>query len=208
MTTSTSSSSPLAPNHHTAFPHFSGVVGLAAGLTMIAGRGRVARLAADLTAVEPSDHVVDIGCGPGVAAREAARRGATMTGVDPAPVMLRLARVLTRSGTSVTWVEGAAEAVSLAPASATVVWSISSVHHWQDLDVGLSEVRRLLSPGGRFLVIERHLAQPRSGRGGHGWTDQQAATFVERCEQVGFTDFRVQRHAGRRPIVAVQATAR
>jgi ubiquinone/menaquinone biosynthesis C-methylase UbiE len=174
---------------------------------MIAGRGAVARLAADLTAVDASDHVVDIGCGPGVAAREAARRGATVAGVDPAPVMLRLARVLTRSGLTVTWVEGAAEAIPLRAASATVVWSIATVHHWQDLDVGLAEVRRVLGPGGRFLVMERHLAQPKGGHGGHGWTDEQAAIFVERCEQADFADLRVDRHAGRRPMIAVQATA-
>ena len=58
---------------------------------MIPGRGAVGRFAADLTVGLAVDQVVDLGCGPGVAAREAARRGARVTGVDPAPVMLRLA---------------------------------------------------------------------------------------------------------------------
>ena len=30
----------------------------------------------------PKDHAVDVGCGPGAAARQAARRGAQVTGVD------------------------------------------------------------------------------------------------------------------------------
>ena len=33
------------PNHHADFPAFSGVSGLIAGLSMVAGRGAVARLA-------------------------------------------------------------------------------------------------------------------------------------------------------------------
>jgi SAM-dependent methyltransferase len=64
------------PNHHADFPGFSGLFGLIAGLSMVTGRGAVARLAADLARVAAADRVVDVGCGPGAAAREAARRGA------------------------------------------------------------------------------------------------------------------------------------
>jgi hypothetical protein len=91
-------------NHHADFPGFAGVTGLLAGLIMLAGRGGVARLAADLTSVSRRDRVVDVGCGPGTAAREAARRGARVIGVDPAPVMLRLARALTRDRAAIDWV--------------------------------------------------------------------------------------------------------
>jgi len=69
-------------NHHADFPGFAGLTGLLAGLIMIVGRGGVARLAADLASVLRGDHVVDVGCGPGTAAREGAierqvRPGAT-----------------------------------------------------------------------------------------------------------------------------------
>ncbi|PRC58527.1 SAM-dependent methyltransferase, partial [Mycobacterium sp. ITM-2017-0098] len=74
--------------------------------------GRVSgRLAADLTEVTRDDHVVDIGCGPGSAARPAARTGARVTGVDPSESMLRLARLVTRRRSAVTWAEGSAEAL-------------------------------------------------------------------------------------------------
>jgi SAM-dependent methyltransferase len=156
------------PNHHADYPGFSGMGGLLAGLTMLIGRGAVARLAADLTAVAGQDRVVDVGCGPGAAAREAARRGAAVIGLDPAPVMLTLARRLTRRDASITWTEGAAEAMPLPDGSATVVWSIATVHHWRDLDAGLSEVRRVLAPGGRLLAIER---RTRPGARGLASTD-------------------------------------
>jgi len=197
----------LPPNHHAGHPGFAGLTGLAAGLSMIPGRGAVGRLAADLTAVSSSDHVVDLGCGPGVAAREAARRGARVTGVDPAPVMLRLASRLTRSSSGITWSEGAAEAIPLADDAATVLWSIATVHHWHDLDAGLCEVDRVLATGGRLLVIERQTQPGATGHASHGWTDEQAAGFAERCREMGFVAVQVGRHAGRRPLVTVQAHA-
>jgi len=149
-------STPLPPNHHRDFPGFAGIGGAIAGLTMLPGAGPVARLAINLMAVSDHDHVVDVGCGPGSAARAAARRGAAVTGVDPATVMLKLARWLTPRAASITWSEGTAEALPLADHSATVLWSLKTVHHWSDLDAGLAEAHRVLVPGGRLLAIERH----------------------------------------------------
>jgi ubiquinone/menaquinone biosynthesis C-methylase UbiE len=188
----TSNSAPVVPNHHAEQPGFSGIGGYVAGLTMIIGRGGVARLAADLTAVTDADRVVDIGCGPGTAAREAARRGAQVTGIDPAPIMLRLARTLTRGSPSISWAQGAAEAVPIPRHSASVLWSISSVHHWRDVDAGLAEAHRVLSAHGRLLAIERHTRPGATGWGSHGWTRAQADVFADRCHDAGFTDVRVE----------------
>ena len=148
-------------NHHADFPGFAGPTGALAGLIMLAGRGGVARLAADLASVSRADHVVDVGCGPG--AREAARRGARVTGVDPATVMLRLAQALTRDRAAIDWVEGTAERLPQPDASATVVWSLATVHHWKDVTAGLAEARRVLVPGGRFLAIERQMRPATAG---------------------------------------------
>src|SRR5260370_28657455 len=103
---------------------------------MVVGREGDARLVARLSGVRPGDVVVDVGCGPGVAARHAARLGASVIGVDPAPVMLRVARLLSRRSDDVRYVEGAAEAVPVADVSASVMWSIATVHHWADVDTG------------------------------------------------------------------------
>ena len=198
---------PVVPNHHADYPGFSGIIGLVAGLTMIIGRGAVARLAADLAAVSDADRVVDVGCGPGAAAREAARRGADVVGIDPAPVMLKLARRLTPHGLAISWTEGVAEALPLPDSSATVVWSIATVHHWRDLDAGLAEARRVLMPWGRLLAIERRTRAGAKGLASHGWTDAQGEAFVERCRTAGFTDAHVEVHRpGRRDLVVARAT--
>ncbi len=201
-------SSPGAVNHHAGHPGFAGVTGLLAGLIMIVGRGVVARLAADLTLVSDADHVVDVGCGPGTAAREAARRGARVTGVDPAPVMLRLARRLTPDRPAITWTEGTAEDLPQPDGSATVVWSLSTVHHWQDVTAGLAEAKRVLAPGGRLLAIERRVRPGATGLASHGWTDHQAESFAAQCRAAGFEDVQVQRHTPGRLAVSVVAAVR
>src|SRR4051812_41387939 len=124
MTTTTSA----VPNHHGDHPGFSGITGLLAGLSMIAGRDQVARLAIELTQVSAGDQVVDVGCGPGVAARTASKRGADVTGIAPAGPMLALARWLSPRNRNITWSEGTAEQLPLPNDSATVIWSLATVH--------------------------------------------------------------------------------
>src|SRR3954465_7561562 len=60
-----------APNHHHDHPAFAGLTGLVAAATMTVGRDGDARLAVELARLAPGDLVVDVGCGPGVAARHA-----------------------------------------------------------------------------------------------------------------------------------------
>jgi ubiquinone/menaquinone biosynthesis C-methylase UbiE len=193
-------------NHHADQPGFAGVSGLFAGIAMLAAGGATARLAVALASVSAADRVVDIGCGPGSAVRAAARCGARVTGVDPAPIMLRLARSRSRDQPGITWVQRAAEDVPLPDRSATVVWSLATVHHWRDVTAGLAEVHRVLALGGRFLVIERHVHPGAAGLASHGWTDQQAESFAVKCRAAGFDDARVEtRMAGRRTVKVVNA---
>jgi len=196
-----------APNHHGDHPGFSGLSGLVAGLSFSVGRTDDARLACELTQVEPGDRVVDVGCGPGVAARHAASLGAQVTGIDPAAVMLRLGRAFSVGSRRVTFREGRAEALPLPDGSADVLWSIATVHHWPDLAGGLVEARRVLVGGGRLLAMERRTRPGATGHASHGWTDEQAAAFADQCTDHGFADVRIERHqAGKKPVFTVTAT--
>jgi ubiquinone/menaquinone biosynthesis C-methylase UbiE len=192
------------PNHHAHYPGFTGLSGFVAAVSMTVGRQGDARLAAQLSRLEPGDTVVDVGCGPGTAVRWAAKLGASVVGVDPAPVMLRVARMLTRPSDRVRFARGTAEALPLPDASASVVWSIASVHHWADLDAGLGEARRVLRPGGRLVAIERHTRSGARGHASHGWTDDQARAFAQRGRDYGFVDAAIDLHTnGRRVTLSV-----
>jgi ubiquinone/menaquinone biosynthesis C-methylase UbiE len=203
------SSQPSVPNHHADFPGFAGLAGFLAAVSMALGGHGDARLAERISELTESDAVADIGCGPGTAARHAARLGASVVGIDPAPVMLRLARLLTRrSDRAVRYAAGSAEALPLPDSSVSVAWSIASVHHWGDLDAGLREARRVLKPGGRLVAIERLSRPGAKGLASHGWTLEQASVFADRCLAQGLTDAVVNQHGvGRRMKVSVRATA-
>ncbi|BBY16571.1 class I SAM-dependent methyltransferase [Mycolicibacterium litorale] len=185
-------------NHHAGQRGFAGPTGvLSAVLFLLTGRGN-ARLAADLAAVSANDRVVDVGCGPGTAARVAARRGARVTGIDPSDAMLRVARAVTRRRTAVTWVRAGAEALPVPDGSATVVWALATVHHWPDVGTALTEIHRVLAAGGQLLVLERQVQPGATGLASHGWTAQQAETFAALCSSAGLTDVRVTAHVRRR----------
>lgn len=185
---------------------FAGAAGFVAATSMIFGREHDARIALRLSAVPPGATALDIGSGPGAAARFAARRGVSVIAVDPAPVMLRVARVLTRAS-AIRYVEGAAERLPLDDDAVAGAWSIATVHHWRDLDAGLREVRRVLQPGSRFVAIEHHARPGAHGLASHGWTDAQADAFAACCWDLGFEAVHVERHeGGKRPAISVTAT--
>lgn len=209
-TTIPTTSVELPPNHHAAHPGFAGLSGAVAALGFTIGRNADAELAARLTAVGPDDTVVDIGCGPGTAVRHAAARGAaSVVGIDPATVMLRTARILTRANrrksVGVRYLQGAAEALPLPDGCATVVWSLATVHHWRDLDAGVAEVQRVLRSRARFLVLERHIEPGATGHASHGWTEDQAYLFAQRCCAAGFGVVVDHHRTGRKRVLSVLA---
>ncbi len=202
--------SDLPPNHHADDNgKFSGAFGYVAALTMVLGRGGDARLATTMAGVSENDHVLDIGCGPGTAARHAARTGARVTAIDPGQPMLNLAGLVTKvrppTG-SLDWVNAACEDIPLPDASVSVCWSLASVHHWPDLEAGLAEVARVLEPDGRFIALEKETPADASGLASHGWTPQQADTFAAMLPPFGFVDVAVESHdLGRRTVLTVAA---
>jgi ubiquinone/menaquinone biosynthesis C-methylase UbiE len=191
---------PHGPVHRTVFT-----------LSMLFGRGGMARTIADLAGLSSGDVVVDVGCGPGAAARRARREGAArVVGIDPSPEMLRFARRLTslQSMDGVDFVEGSAERLPLQAASATVVWAVQSVHHWVDRGRGVEESRRVLAPRGRLLLMERAVVPGARGLAAHGLTDHQADDLARLIGQMGFADVARQIvHVGRRNLVVVTASA-
>jgi SAM-dependent methyltransferase len=183
-----------------------GLYGLVAGLTML-GRGGRTRLVVDLAQIAPGERVLDVGCGPGAAVREAAKRGAVVTGVDPSPVMRKLARQLTRAQRGVTLLDGTAEALPLPDRAADVAWAVASAHHWEDPTAAFAELHRVLVPGGRLLVVERLVKEGARGHGAHGASPDVADRLVGHAEAAGFTGAAHTSHrSGSHHLVAITAT--
>ncbi len=123
------------------------------------GEHPVNRLTAEQAQLESNDYVLDIGCGSGSALRAAGEivTDGELIGLDPSPVMVRISQEESLSHPAfprMRFLLGGAEAIPLSGDQVTVAWAINSLHHWQDIPLGLSEVQRVLKPEGRFIVVE------------------------------------------------------
>ena len=194
------------PNHHSSHFGFSGVSGLMAAIRFLFGRDRSAELAIELSGLRAGERLVDVGCGPGIAVQRARAIGAEAIGVDPAGVMLRVARARWRSDPGVDWRIGIAESLPVDDGWADVVWSLSTVHHWADVDGGLAEAIRVLAPTGRLVALERRIEDMNAaGRASHGWTVEQSHSFAGHCRHHGFADVTVGEHPGETTVLSVVA---
>ena len=179
-------------------------------VSMVLGRGPVARGVADLAHLTAEDRVVDVGCGPGAAVRVAASQCAEATGIDPSPSMVRLARRISwlRRRRNATFRVGSAEAIPLPDQSATVVWALSSVHLGTIATRG-SRRSWILHPGGRVLLVERVNQPGTRGHTTYGLTWSQLDSLAGELQAVGFTAVKVESHTfGRKAVAVVAESAR
>jgi demethylmenaquinone methyltransferase/2-methoxy-6-polyprenyl-1,4-benzoquinol methylase len=106
-----------------------------------------------LAGLQPGMSVLDIGTGTGLVACAAVRivgDPSHVVGVDPSVGMIRHARV----PAGVRLLEGRAEAIPVADASADFLSMGYALRHLSDLTRAFREFHRVLRPGGRLCLLE------------------------------------------------------
>jgi demethylmenaquinone methyltransferase/2-methoxy-6-polyprenyl-1,4-benzoquinol methylase len=109
----------------------------------------------DLAGVTPGRHVLDLACGTGDLAFGAAARGARVVGVDLTPRMIELARQRQAGSQSrIGWIVGDMTHLPVATASIDVVTTGYGLRNVPDLNGTLSEIHRVLRPGGTLCSLD------------------------------------------------------
>ncbi|MDJ0993294.1 MAG: bifunctional 2-polyprenyl-6-hydroxyphenol methylase/3-demethylubiquinol 3-O-methyltransferase UbiG [Dinoroseobacter sp.] len=97
-------------------------------------------------------NVLDLGCAGGFMAEAMAARGAKVTGIDPAAQAIAAAQAHAESsGLDIRYDVGVGEALPYADNIFDIVVCVDVLEHVQDLSQVMSEVWRVLKPGGVFL---------------------------------------------------------
>ena len=107
---------------------------------------------ADAARLAPGQRVLDVACGTGVLAREAATRvspGGSVTDLDRNEGMLAVAR---RRAPAIEWQPGRAESLPFAERAFDAVVSQFGLMFFEDRGGALREMWRVLRPGGRLAV--------------------------------------------------------
>lgn len=113
---------------------------------------RSAAMLADAARIARGDRVLDVGCGTGVVAREAARRieaAGRVIGLDLNPRMLEVARQV---APEIEWRQGDAGELPFEDGAFDVVVSQYALMFFPDQAAGLREMQRVLQAGGRLAI--------------------------------------------------------
>ncbi len=100
--------------------------------------------------------ILDVGCGTGRLLRTTSERfpEARLEGVDAAPQMIVVATRLAGGGSRIHFQQATAEALPFEDGRFDLVCSTMTFHHWADQKKGVSEMARVLAPGGRWLLAD------------------------------------------------------
>jgi ubiquinone/menaquinone biosynthesis C-methylase UbiE len=177
------------------FHHPTGFLGRVAGWIMGRRPSNVARnrWAVGLLDVQPTDRVIELGCGPGVAIAALADRAVRglVVGVDHSRVMIRQAgrrnRTAVRAG-RVRLIHTPVEALSVSDGPFDAALAVNTVGMWPDPTARLRELARLLRPGGRIALV----SQPRCPGATAATSAAAANELAGRLSEAGFEQLRTE----------------
>jgi arsenite methyltransferase len=177
--------------------HPTGLGGRIIGLLMNRRNAGMNAFAVGQLELTPSDRVLEIGFGGGVALPSLIERAAFVAGVDRSHEMITQARA--RFSQAVTagrasFCQGTVEALPFEAASFGKVCTVNTIYFWKSLDAGFSEVRRVLTPGGRLVVgFVPKERMDRMGMPTDIFTGRTPDDVIAALEKTGFEDVQVRR---------------
>lgn len=108
-----------------------------------------------ILAPKAGEQVLDVGCGQGFFAREIAKAGAQVVGIDIATELIKIAK--TQSGPKETYLTLYAEKMTgLANSRFDAAISILALQNIKNMPAAILEISRVLKPQGRAVIVLNH----------------------------------------------------
>lgn len=163
MISSESSSAPTESQ----FSRPSSLMGRLLLRSMNIGHGRLHQWGLKAAGIQLTDRVLDVGCGGGKAISrilEETRR--EVAGVDHSPEAVKTARSVNRAAISsgrLRIVESSVENLPFRDGFFDVVTAFETTYFWPELQVGLTEIHRVLNRGGRLVIANEFADRASAG---------------------------------------------
>ena len=150
-------------------------------------------------AVGPHDDVLEVGFGGGeLLASLRAATDAKIYGADISPDMV--VRAQRRFGGEAEIFEASVEALPLADAAVDRACSVNNIYFWPDPAAGMTELGRVMRPGGLLAMAFEPPEELRKWPGHrHGFRLFEEREVRALMEQAGFADLRRAEGRGRKP---------
>jgi ubiquinone/menaquinone biosynthesis C-methylase UbiE len=105
--------------------------------------------------IQPTDRILDLGCGTGWASRRLARMasGGEVVGLDVADEMLHRAEEASSEFNNIRYVWGSAENIPALDSLFTKVLSVESFYYYADQNKALRELKRVMAPEGKLFIL-------------------------------------------------------
>lgn len=191
------------------FHHPHGAVGHLAGWLMGRRSSNVRRnrWAVGLLDVQPSDRVIELGCGPGIAVAALAGRAVRglVVGVDHSAVMIGQARRRNRVAIGagrVRLIHSPVQHLHVSDRPFDVALAVNTVGMWPEPTARLREVCRMLRPGGRIALV----SQPRCPGATAATSAAAADELAALLSEAGFENVRFDTLDLEPPAACVLAT--
>ena len=145
--------------------------------------------------IKKGDRVLDLACGQGFFAREVAKAGAQVVGADLSPELIAAAKV---AGPDATFHIAPATALTFAKAGEfAAVYCVLSLQNIEDIAQTFTEVRRVLAPEGRFIMVLNHPCFRVLKNSSWGYDEERQAQYRRIDSYLSGGKWEIEMHPGR-----------
>lgn len=164
------------------------------------GHGDVVRQVIEKMEIKPGQQILDLGCGHGWATRLLGQTapGAQAIGIDASSAMIEVAESRHDFTARARYERGVFEEIDFKDGKFDHIFSMEALYYAVDLDKALSEMLRVLKPGGSVdIVVDRFKESPHT----EAWADQVGvqmhflgeSEWAAAFEGAGFSDVSTER---------------